>query len=393
MVGTCVAGSAPAREHGGVEQFERIETLFPCRSPEPGALQPGESRVGLGEDPRQDLLRASLRTGQETDRAVEPRCLTQGLERCDRRADVEDAIAALPAARDEERRLPSQPGHGLEESIREMARVRAGKTDPLDAVDVVNRFEEPDEIARSVVRRLVMVDDLAEQLHFLAALRRGLAHFSHDVAPGPHALVAARVRYDAEAAELVAALDDRHVGLDRIRAPSDPQRPGDVVVVALDRTHAAGCVGVQVLPGSLVAALDRDQVLDAARVVVLLVEAGEARVALLEREAGRIGEQQAVRGLVAVEALGELRQRLDELDVGRHLADRLLVGGGDREARQDHGRRARDDGEALAQVAQHRAVAQRREEQRARVGPGQERRPAIEEHGKGPHARGPSRAN
>ena len=44
-----------------------------------------------------------------------------------------------------------------------------GKPDALDAVHVVYRFEEAREVARGVVGRLVVVDDLAEQLDFPAS--------------------------------------------------------------------------------------------------------------------------------------------------------------------------------------------------------------------------------
>jgi hypothetical protein len=50
-----------------------------------------------------------------------------------------------------------------------------------------------------------------------------------DLGHGPHALVTACVGNDAERAELVAALDDRDVGLDRVGAPGDAQRERDVV--------------------------------------------------------------------------------------------------------------------------------------------------------------------
>src|SRR3954454_8554149 len=93
-----------------------------------------------------------------------------------------------------------QPGHRLEKSRRNMARMRARETDALDALDVVNRFEEPGEIATGVVRRNVMIDDLAEQLHFAAAARRRLANLRDDVGLRTHPLVPARVRDDAEAA-------------------------------------------------------------------------------------------------------------------------------------------------------------------------------------------------
>ena len=129
-----------------------------------------------------------------------------------------------------------QPRHRGQEAIVEVPRMGAREADPLDAVDVVDRFEQPGEVARRLVGRLVVVHDLTEQLHFLAAGRGELAHLGQDVGPGTHPLVAARVRHHAEAAELVAPFDDRHIPLDPIVAPRDPERPRDVVVgIEIDR--------------------------------------------------------------------------------------------------------------------------------------------------------------
>ena len=113
---------------------------------------------------------------------------------------------------------------------RDVPRMRAGEPDTLDAVDVVHRLEQAGEIAARVVRRLVVVHDLAEQLHFASAVRRGLADLRQDVGLRPHALVAARVRDDAEAAELVAAFDDRDVRLHRVVPPRHPERKRHIVV-------------------------------------------------------------------------------------------------------------------------------------------------------------------
>ena len=120
--------------------------------------------------------------------------------------------------------------HRLEEARREMPRMGAREPDALDARDGVHRFEEPCEVARRIVGRLVVIDDLAEQLHLAMAGRRRLPDFRHDVGLRPHSLVPARVRDDAEAAELVAPLDDGHQRLDRIAASRDAERKGDVIV-------------------------------------------------------------------------------------------------------------------------------------------------------------------
>jgi hypothetical protein len=67
-----------------------------------------------------------------------------------------------------------------------------------------------------------MVDDLPEELHLAASAADRLPNLRQDVGLGPHPLVAAGIRNDAEAAELVAPFDDRDVRLHRIGTARDP---------------------------------------------------------------------------------------------------------------------------------------------------------------------------
>ena len=123
---------------------------------------------------------------------------------------------------------------------RHVARVRAGEADPLQPVDVVEALEERREVARRVVRRLVVIDDLPEQLDFPRPGVRRLPRVGEDVGDRPHPLVAARVRHDAEGAELVAAFDDRDVGLQRVATARDAERKRDVLDrVEIDRGACA----------------------------------------------------------------------------------------------------------------------------------------------------------
>ena len=92
-----------------------------------------------------------------------------------------------------------QIAHGLDQARRHVARMRARKPDALDARHVVHRLQQRGEIARRIVRRLIVIDDLPEQLDLAVPLARRLTHFVEDVALRPHALVAARVRHHAEA--------------------------------------------------------------------------------------------------------------------------------------------------------------------------------------------------
>ena len=121
-----------------------------------------------------------------------------------------------------------------------MARMRAGEPDALDPGHVVDCLEQAGKVAARIVGRVVVIHDLSEQLHFLVTMRRRLRDFGNDVGLRAHPLVAARVRHDAEAAELVAAFDDRHVRPNRIVPSHHAQRPRHIVVgIEVDGGRAA----------------------------------------------------------------------------------------------------------------------------------------------------------
>src|SRR5690348_14751910 len=103
--------------------------------------------------------------------------------------------------------------HPREKAVVEMPGVRAGEPDARDALDIVHRLEQSDEVTGGIVRRLVVVDDLAEQLYFLVPARGRFTDFGEDVRLRAHTFVSARIRHDTEAAEFVAAFDDRDVRL------------------------------------------------------------------------------------------------------------------------------------------------------------------------------------
>ena len=123
-----------------------------------------------------------------------------------------------------------QVAHGFDQAHWHMPRMRAREPDALDAGHLVHSLQQRREIARRIVRRLIVVDDLPEQLDLAVPLVRGMSHFVEDVALRAHALVPARVRHDAERAELVAAFDDGDVRLDRIVAPRHAERKRHVLV-------------------------------------------------------------------------------------------------------------------------------------------------------------------
>jgi hypothetical protein len=122
-----------------------------------------------------------------------------------------------------------QVAHRLEEPRAGMAGMRAREADALHAGNLVDGREKIREVARRIVGRLVVIDDLAEQLHLAPAGIGRLPYVRQDVGLCAHPFVPARVRHDAERAVVVAPFDDRDVRLDGIGAPRDPERERHVV--------------------------------------------------------------------------------------------------------------------------------------------------------------------
>ena len=103
-------------------------------------------------------------------------------------------------------------------------RVRAGETNALEAVKRRQTLEQLREITAVVVWGLVVIDDLSQELYLSrSGIHRELGLREY-VGDRPHALVSAGVRNDAEGAELVAPLDDRHIRLPRFGPPRNTER-------------------------------------------------------------------------------------------------------------------------------------------------------------------------
>ena len=109
-----------------------------------------------------------------------------------------------------------QVGEGLDEVLLVTDRVRAGEADALDAIDLMDGFDELHEGAFATDGRELMaaiqIDDLAQQRHFLHSATGQALHLFDDFRDGPAALFTARVGHNAEGAFHVAALHDAHEG-------------------------------------------------------------------------------------------------------------------------------------------------------------------------------------
>ena len=110
----------------------------------------------------------------------------------------------------------------LDEIVAKSDRMRRGKAEPLQAIDLVHRLEQ---LHEGTFVRLghdagysgklvptVEVHDLAQERHFFYSVRDKLAHFAHDFCDRAAALGAARPRHDAKSAMHVAALHDGNKG-------------------------------------------------------------------------------------------------------------------------------------------------------------------------------------
>ncbi len=118
----------------------------------------------------------------------------------------------------------------FDESSRGVTGMRAGEADALHARHAVHRFEQCCEIAGRIVRRLVVVDDLSQEVNLPSALVNRLPDVVHDLRLLSHPLVAPGVRDNAEGAEIVAAFDDRDVGLDRVFVARESERERRFIV-------------------------------------------------------------------------------------------------------------------------------------------------------------------
>src|SRR5512132_2457702 len=120
--------------------------------------------------------------------------------------------------------------NGLDEPFVYVPWMRARESYSLQALNPRNALEQLCEVAPRIVWRLVVIHDLSQQLHFPMPRSGRLPDFVEDVSHRTHAFVAARVRHHAEGAEVVAALDDVHVGLDGIGAARDSERKRDIIM-------------------------------------------------------------------------------------------------------------------------------------------------------------------
>ena len=123
-----------------------------------------------------------------------------------------------------------QVANGSNESVAHVPWVRARESHTLDSRHGADARQKLREVAVRVVRRLVVVDDLAEQLNLEPARVHGRSHFVENLRYRPHPFVAARVRHHAERAELIAAFDDGDPRAHGIRVPGHSQRERHVVV-------------------------------------------------------------------------------------------------------------------------------------------------------------------
>src|SRR4051812_193760 len=102
--------------------------------------------------------------------------------------------------------------------------MRTRKSNPFHARNVVDGLEQPREITRRVVGSLVVVHDLAEQLHLPPSRFGRRAHLREDLRLRPHTLLPAGIRHNAKTAVLVTPFDNRDPGSYEVAPPGDGKR-------------------------------------------------------------------------------------------------------------------------------------------------------------------------
>jgi hypothetical protein len=108
--------------------------------------------------------------------------------------------------------------------------MRAGESNSLDALHVVDPLEKLGEIAPGLGRVLVVIHDLPEEVNLAVSLRRGAPGFLDDFGGRSHALMSSGVWNNTESAEVVTPLDDRYVRPYRVVSDCDAKRKGNVIV-------------------------------------------------------------------------------------------------------------------------------------------------------------------
>ena len=135
-------------------------------------------------------------------------------------------------------------GHGRDDRVAEVLRVRAREADALDPLDRVDGAQELAEIRADVGRQVAApgVDVLAEERDLAHAVRGEARHLGDDLARAPALLAAAHGRDDAVRAGRVAAHRDLHPGLERRRGAAAARRRtrGRRAEAAARDAHAAG---------------------------------------------------------------------------------------------------------------------------------------------------------
>ncbi len=206
----------------------------------------------------------------------------------------------------------------VDEPRRELARVRGGEADALDAGDLGQVLEKDREVrpfhacSRSVSAvhaPAIGVHVLAEEGDLLHALQAQVGDLGQHVVEAPRDLLAARIRHDAEAAVLAAAFHDG----DECRRTLDPRRRQAIELLDLGKRHVdlrpAGAPALGEQLGQAMERLWSEHEVDVGR-------AGDDRAAFLARDAAADADHEA--GPRALEVL-------HPSEIGEHLLLRLLA--------------------------------------------------------------------
>src|SRR3984893_16974515 len=105
-----------------------------------------------------------------------------------------------------------QSSERVDQIVAKSDRMGRSKTEPVQSLDLMHRFEQLHERGFTVAFRefvtAVKINDLTEQRNFLHTVSHQLLHFPHDLRDRSAAFGSARLRHDTEGAMHVASLHD-----------------------------------------------------------------------------------------------------------------------------------------------------------------------------------------
>jgi hypothetical protein len=101
--------------------------------------------------------------------------------------------------------------------------MRTRKSDSLDTRNCIQQLKETRKVACGIVWGLIVIHDLSKEMNLFVALIHGSLHLVENFLCRTHPLVTSSVRDHTESTKIIAAFDNRYIGLDWISTPRHPK--------------------------------------------------------------------------------------------------------------------------------------------------------------------------